>query len=208
MTANKSFAPFLLVVALSFASCSANYERMTFDSAQKQAYLDQLERFREGKDVFLKSSTSSPLTDVQKASFHHLNYYPPNFNLIFKVKMLMERKPERIGIAATGGETRPAIRYGKFEFNVDGKKIRLFVYKMLGDDSGELFLPFTDETCGKTSYSGGRYIDLSEDGTGEYTLDFNYAYNPYCAYNHNYSCPIVPGENYLDVEIKAGEMKF
>lgn len=181
---------------------------MTFNPVQKQAYLDQLDRFRERKDIFFKSGTSSPLTEAQRASFRHLNYYPPNFDLIFKAKLLKEKRPERIGISATGGEIRPAIRYGRFDFDVDGKRVGLFVYKMLGDDSDELFLPFTDGTCGKTSYSGGRYIDLPEDRSGEYTLDFNYAYNPYCAYNHNYNCPIVPRENHLDVGIKAGEMKF
>lgn len=207
-TASKTAAPLLLAVALSFASCSGNYERVSFSSAQKQAYFNHLESFREGKDMFFRSDDSSPLTNSQKTSFRRLDYYPPDFNLIFKVKLLREKTPENIGIAATGGETRPAIRYGKFEFNVDGKRLRLYVYKMIGDDSNELFLPFTDETCGKTSYSGGRYIDLEKNESGKYILDFNYAYNPYCAYNHNYSCPIVPGENHLDIEIKAGEMKF
>jgi hypothetical protein len=89
-----------------------------------------------------------------------------------------------------------------------GKKVRLYVYKMIGEDSDELFLPFIDETCGKVSYAGGRYIDLKENGSGIYRLDFNYAYDPYCAYKHNFSCPIVLQENHVDVSITAGEMKF
>ncbi len=151
---------------------------------------------------------SSPLTAEQRASFQHLNYYPPNLNLVFKVKLLKSATQKKTGILATGGETRPAIEYGEFRFKVNGKSVALHVYKMLEDDPNVLFVPFVDETCGKTSYAGGRYIDLQEDSSGVYKLDFNYAYNPYCAYNHNYSCPIVPDENHIDVAIDAGEMKY
>lgn len=150
----------------------------------------------------------SPLTSRQRAAFQHLNYYLPNLDLIFQVNLLKNPNPKRIGIGATGGETRPAEEYGEFQFQIDGKNLKLHIYKMLGDSSDELFVPFTDQTCGNTSYFGGRYIDMKENRSGIYTLDFNYAYNPYCAYNHNFSCPIVPKENHLDVPVKAGEMKY
>ncbi len=198
----------MALACLTLASCSANYKKLTFDSTEQRDYIARLDSFRENKDLFFKSNPSSPLTNQQRQRFYHLNYYPPNFNLIFRVKLIRESKPEQVGIQATGGETRPAIKYGKFEFEIDGKKLTLHVYKMIGDGANELFLPFIDETCGKTSYGGGRYIDLREDDTGEYTLDFNYAYNPYCAYNHDFSCPIVPADNYLDVNVDAGEMKY
>ena len=208
-TTASRIAPILLAVAcLSLASCSANYKKLTYDSAEQRDYVMRLDSFRERKDFFFKSNPSSPLTNLQRSQFYHLNYYPPNFNLIFRVKLIRESRPEQVGIQATGGEMRPAIKYGKFEFEIDGKRLTLHVYKMIGDGENELFLPFTDETCGNTSYSGGRYIDLREDDSGEYTLDFNYAYNPYCAYNHDFSCPIVPAENHLDVKIDAGEMKY
>ncbi|HQT90629.1 MAG TPA: DUF1684 domain-containing protein [Candidatus Kryptobacter bacterium] len=207
-TATKVRIPLLLLLALSIAACSGKYKRVTFGSAEKQSYLEQLNRFRERKDLFFRSDLSSPLTQAQRATFHQLNYYPPNFDLIFRVKLLKEGSPKQIGIHATGGETRTAVKYGRFEFDAAGKELSLYVYKMAGDDSNELFVPFTDETCGKTSYSGGRYIDLNQNESGEYVLDFNYAYNPYCGYNHNYSCPIVPQENHLDAPIEAGEMKY
>ncbi len=207
-TAIKNAFPLLLILAMGFASCSGDYRRLTFNSAERDAYLKQLETFRQRKDMFFRSDSSSPLTGAQIKEFHHLDYYPPNLELIFRVRLLEEKSPERIGIPSTAGETRPAVRYGKFSFEIAGEKLRLYVYKMIGDESDELFLPFTDETCGKTSYSGGRYIDLKENESGEYTLDFNYAYNPYCAYNHNYSCPIVPQENHLNAAIDAGEMIY
>ncbi len=181
---------------------------MVFSSAQKQLYVDQLESYRERKDLFFKSDAASPLTISQRAEFTQLNYYPPNFDLIFRVRLLKEKTPVRTEIQATGGEMRPATIVGKFEFVVEGRSLKLQVYKMEGDNSNDLFLPFLDNTCGKTSYSGGRYLDLTANASGEYVLDFNYAYNPYCAYNHNYSCPIVPKANRLDVDIRAGEEKF
>jgi uncharacterized protein len=207
-TATKSAVSLLLLVVLGLSGCSGNFKKVTFNSTEHRDYIEQLDRFRERKDSFFKSGASSPLTAAQRIGFKHLNYYPPNVDLVFEVKLIKEDSPERVGILATGGETRPAIRYGKFDFSVEGKSVRLYVYKMTGDGSSELFVPFTDKTCDSTSYSGGRYIDLDENDSGEYTLDFNYAYNPYCAYNHNYSCPIVPAENHLSVDIRAGEMVY
>lgn len=205
---NRAVVPLLLFVAVSLASCSGKYEKLTLSSSEKRSYVDQLESFRVRKNLFFKSNAASPLTIAQRKDFNHLNYYPPNFGLIFKVKLIPEKVPERVGIQATGGETRQAVKLGKFEFETGGKVQTLNVYRMIGDSTGELFLPFMDETCGRTSYSGGRYLDFQPNRSGEYILDFNYAYNPYCAYNHNYSCPIVPEANRLEVEIKAGEKKF
>ncbi len=207
-TTNRAVVPLLLAVAVSLASCSGNYEKLTFSSSEKRSYIDQLESFRVRKNLFFKSNAASPLTIAQRKAFSHLNYYPPNLNLIFRVKLIREETPEKVSIQATGGDTRAAVKLGKFEFETGGKLQALNVYRMIGDSTGELFLPFLDETCGRTSYSGGRYLDLQPNQSGEYILDFNYAYNPYCAYNHNYSCPIVPKANRLDVEIRAGEMKF
>lgn len=207
-TISNSLRPPLLLLALILASCSGNFKHVKFDSHEKTVYVDDLISFRQEKDNFFKTAPESPLTSMQKTTFERLNYYPPNLDLVFHVKLLKNANPKHIGIEATGGETRPAEEYGRLQFQIDGKNLELHVYKMLGDDSNELFVPFTDETCGNTSYAGGRYIDMSENHSGEYTLDFNYAYNPYCAYSHNFSCPIVPKENHLDVPVKAGEMKF
>ena len=104
-------------------------------------------------------------------------------------------------------------KYGELHFSIDGKELKLNVYqnvdlkKKPGYDD-YLFLPFSDLTCGKDSYIGGRYIDMRIPKSGKVTIDFNQAYNPYCAYNYEYSCPIVPLENDLDIEINAGVKKF
>ena len=104
-------------------------------------------------------------------------------------------------------------KYGELHFSIDGKEFKLNVYqnvdlnKKPGYDD-YLFLPFSDLTCGKESYIGGRYVDMRIQKGTLWTIDFNKAYNPYCAYNYEYSCPIVPLENDLDIEILAGVKKF
>lgn len=199
------------MIPLFVCSCSRNFERVKFSSSEAKAYLEELSTSRLDKDIFFKTDPSSPLTNEQKAAFKHLNYYPPNLSLIFRVKLVKQDSTQQVGINSTGGEVRRAIEYGRFEFEVDGKRVGLYVYKMADEDSDALFLPFTDKMCSSpqaSSYSGGRYIDLIENESESYNLDFNYAYNPYCAYSRNFSCPIVPQENQLDVPIAAGEMKY
>jgi uncharacterized protein len=104
-------------------------------------------------------------------------------------------------------------KYGELYFELDGKKLKLNVYQNIDlikkkGYEDYLFLPFSDVTNGKESYIGGRYIDMRILNNKTWTIDFNKAYNPYCAYNYKYSCPIVPLENDLDVEINAGVKKF
>ena len=102
------------------------------------------------------------------------------------------------------------MRYGYFEFQVGSKDCRLQVYRL--EDSAargaSLFVPFRDSTSGQETYGAGRYIDLKENTSGIYDLDFNRAYNPSCAYNSTYSCPVPPAENTLKVAIRAGEKKY
>jgi uncharacterized protein (DUF1684 family) len=102
------------------------------------------------------------------------------------------------------------LRYGYFDFKVGDQICKLQVYR-LEDASGvgaSLFIPFRDSTSGQETYAAGRYIDLKENTSGVYDLDFNRAYNPYCAYNSEFSCPIPPAENTLRVAIRAGEKKY
>lgn len=98
------------------------------------------------------------------------------------------------------------LRYGQFHFTVDGKECVLTAYQS-ADHPEHLFLPFKDATNGTETYGAGRYIDVSAqpDASVHYVIDFNLAYNPYCAYNPAYSCPVVPRENFLTVPIRAGE---
>ena len=121
--------------------------------------------------------------------------------------------PELFAIQTSSGKERSYGRVGKLEFKIDGKNYVLMAYqaqKEIGNKEagGHMFVPFTDETRGRESYGGGRYLDIGMPKGESITVDFNLAYNPYCAYNYKYSCPIPPRENHLPVRIAAGEKKF
>ena len=113
---------------------------------------------------------------------------------------------EEVEVATNTGDSSPHVRWGEFNFDVNGVPVTLSLYRSVGSE--QFFLPFMDETSGSATYGGGRYLDLVELEDGRILVDFNYAYNPYCAYNPHWSCPIPPSENRLSVPIEAGEKTF
>ncbi len=107
------------------------------------------------------------------------------------------------------GSPQAYVKYGTLSFELQGKRLKLYVYKSAEDPfSRSLFVPFSDATSGIETYKSGRYLDLEEHGGDKYDLDFNTAYNPFCAYNEEYICPIPPGENRIAVKIMAGEKNY
>jgi len=155
----------------------------------------------------------SPLTDEDFKVFQSLDFYPIDEKFVVEAKFVRTPK-ERVFKMKTSTTRLPEYKkYGELLFQIDGKDFKLNVYQNIELSKKEgyedyLFLPFSDLTCGKESYIGGRYIDMRIPKTKTVTVDFNKAYNPYCAYNHKYSCPIVPLENDLAIEILAGVKKF
>ena len=112
-------------------------------------------------------------------------------------------------VVTSKGTKQAYMKHGTFTFQLQGAKLRLFVYKSAEDPfARSLFIPFSDETSGSETYKAGRYLDLEEQGGDDYELDFNLAYNPYCAYNDRYTCPIPPRENKLPIKILAGEKNY
>ncbi len=164
--------------------------------------------FRKAKDQYFGGGQDSPLTPDQRNRFRGLQYFPENSELQFvlSVEEFPEDAREVIQMATSSGETASHLRWRQLKFEVHGTPLVLTVYRDV--DGNEYFLPFMDVTTGKESYSDGRYLDLAATGDGRLLLDFNYAYNPYCAYNHDWSCPIPPAENRLPVAITAGEKTF
>jgi uncharacterized protein len=164
---------------------------------------------RRVKDEGMLHSPNSPLADALKVGFRGLRYFPVDLRYRFKGPIHRYAKPERFQIMATDGELREAIRWGYFKFTIDGRQIQtLQVYKMLDLDaahSNYLFLPFADSQSGSVTYGAGRYLDIEENKEGIYIVDFNAAYNPFCAYGKSYSCPMTPRENRLRIPIPAGE---
>ncbi|HEX9828110.1 MAG TPA: DUF1684 domain-containing protein [Flavobacteriaceae bacterium] len=160
-----------------------------------------------------KDASTSPLKDKDRKNFKGLEFF--KFDTTYVVRARFERTPEEtpFQMKTTTDRLPIYVKYGIVTFNLKGNAYRLNVYQnqdLMKKEGFEdyLFLPFLDDTNGEESYGGGRYIDLGIPEGDEVVIDFNKAYNPYCAYNEKYSCPIVPRENYLDLKVEAGVKAF
>lgn len=163
--------------------------------------MTDLEKFRQEKDVFFKSNSQSPLEPAQKKNFKGLNYFPENPAL--RLEVMVEEFPSKktVGMQTSTGEIQMYQKYGRFKFTVEGQEAELTLYS---NEQG-FFLPFVDTLAGRETYGAGRYIEPEPLGDGKFLVDFNQAYNPFCAYNRNWSCPLAPRENRLSIPIRAGE---
>jgi hypothetical protein len=172
------------------------------------AYGDRLEAYRHRRDHFFGGHPHSPLTEEQQASFQGLDYFPPREDLVLNVALDTsgEDAGQVIDVQTTDGNTKQFERIGDIEFTVDEQSATLRVYRDVL--RGGLFIPFRDATTGEETYEVGRYLEPQERPDGTLDVDFNYAYNPFCAYGSGWSCPIPPEENHLTVPIRAGERAF
>lgn len=174
------------------------------------AFAAQLRRTRGEKNRAFRTSPTSPLPAAQRAQFDSLNYYPAN--LAFEVTATVERHAETdtVVMQMSGNRTEKYLHWGEVAFTVDGQPQRLGAYLKASGVDSTLFIPFTDLTNGRGSYGGGRYLDapIPKVNEPQIKLDFNRAYNPYCAYDNEFSCPVPPADNRLQVAIAAGEKSF
>ena len=168
--------------------------------------MSALTEFRAAKDAFYHTSPDSPLLPAQRESFEGLNYYPENPALAVVARPVPFDPPELLEMQTSTGDQATYERWARVQFRVDGADAQLTVFRDPGSRS--FFLPFQDAGRGTETYGAGRYVEpeLSEDGSLH--IDFNYAYNPYCAYNDGWSCPLPPAENRLPLHIRAGEKLF
>ena len=166
--------------------------------------MSELEDFRAEKDEFFETHYQSPLTPEQKRSFTGLKYFPENeaLRLEVQVERLFDQQPMQMQTSTGGVQTY--IRHSRFRFRVEGEEAELTIYQ---NENG-YFLPFVDAQAGKETYPAGRYLEPEELPGNHFLIDFNLAYNPYCAYNELWSCPITPAENRLKVPVPAGEKLF
>ena len=158
-----------------------------------------LHEHRTTKDHFFAHDERSPIAD--RSSFTGLSYYPSDPDLVFAVTP-DPVEPEPIAVGTTTGEERTYMKVATADLSIAGRDVTLTLY-----DTGHrgYFLPFRDATSGVETYGAGRYLDLHDNEDGTVTIDFNYAYAPFCAYNAVYSCALPPLDNWLDVPIRAGE---
>ena len=168
--------------------------------------MTELADFRAQKDAFFKAHPQSPLTAEQQTCFAGLRYFPENPVLRLVLPLEEYAEKDTVIMQTSTGDARLYIRYGRLRFTVDGQDVALTLYA--DADSGAFFLPCVDALRGRETYGAGRYLDPEPLGDGRFLVDFNLAYNPYCAYNEMWSCPITPFENRLKVPIRAGEKLF
>lgn len=169
------------------------------------ALLGDIDAHRTAVDRFMRESKESPIPADRRSLLLPLQYFPPDsgFSVPAELKLADERP-----VAAMPTSTGTVMRYqrvGVLEFTLHGERLSLGAFSPEGQPVSELFVPFKDTTSGGDTYVAGRYLDLKPRATGLYTIDFNYAYNPYCAYNKSYECPYPPPSNQLKVAIRAGE---
>jgi len=178
---------------------------MTGPHAHDASYAEAIATERAGKDEYFRRAPDSPIPADERDAFAGLAYYPPDVE--YRVEGLVlgpyeGEEPEAFDLPTSTGELRRAWRAGTFRFALGGPALALTAYDLGG---GELFVPFLDATSGRETYGAGRYLDVEPALDGTFTLDFNLAYHPYCAYSPAYSCPLTPAENRLPVRIEAGE---
>jgi hypothetical protein len=166
--------------------------------------MTELEEFRKEKDEFFAHHPQSPLTREQRKAFKGLNYFPEDESLLLEVQVEEFPQKEHIEMQTTTGDVQDYVRYGRFRFEVDGQTAELTLYQ----SQHGFFLPFVDSLAGSETYPAGRYLDPDPLPGNRFLVDFNLAYNPYCAYNEMWSCPITPFENLIEVPIRAGEKIF
>ena len=192
----------LIIITVVFISSA-------FLAGTDEAYIREIKSWQEELNREFADSAKSPLAPEDRAKFHGLDFYP--IDIRYRVTARFERTPNetQFGMKTTT-ERRPTyVRYGIAYFKLIDRDFKINIYQNIRLSKTEkyhdyLFMLFTDKSSGKETYAGGRYIDLRIPQSDSLIIDFNKAYNPYCAYNHKYSCPIPPEEDYFDIEILAG----
>jgi uncharacterized protein len=202
---NYFFNLAVLFFALFAISCGNNY------TAEEKQYIDEIEQKRSEKNDYMKSDPGSPFNARSKVEFSPLKYYKANPRYVFESKLYEYGTKDTITVFGTKGEERKVVRYGYLLLSNDEENFKVNVYEGT-TKTGEVYhsIWFTDKTTGDDTYGVGRYIDftLEPDEDFIYTVDFNLAYNPYCAYSSDYSCVIPLKDDHINLYIKAGEKNF
>ena len=201
----------MLSLWLSVVSCQekryhAEVTRVNLDTVPE--HLQTVYEWQQNKNDYFLDPSTSPLRPKEKKKFDGLEFFTPTAN--YQVKALFREafQHDTIQMKTTTGSVMNEIVYGNLFFQLNDRCHVLPVYREVDAADDYVFLPFTDVTNGDLTYGGGRYIDLTYPLKDSVLIDFNKAYNPYCAYNPKYSCPLVPSANHLETEILAGEKSF
>jgi hypothetical protein len=214
---NLAFYTLFFLTLFIISSCQSSKVAATSDNSDKTSYISQIKSFQEEMNTSYKSAEESPLEESERKKFKTLPFFKIDENSKVEADFVRTTDGQPFEMQTTTDRKPIYQKFGEVSFELNGKRHTLNVYqsqdlKQKEEYKNYLFLPFTDLSNGQESYYGGRYIDLQlpkkETTEGQeitkITIDFNKAYNPYCAYNKKYSCPIPPKENHLEVKVLAG----
>ena len=202
MSINKLISSYLVVCFFIFIACQTD-----------KSYINSNSEYQKNQNDFFKDASRSPLKSKDLKDFKGLDFFSIDSSYIVKAKLFRTPNTSFFGMKTTTERITKERVFGILSFIIDNQPFELNVYQ--GESAGEedvdtnyLFLPYLDESNGLTTYGGGRYIDLYVPVGDTLIIDFNQAYNPFCAYNDKYSCPIVPRENYIPLNVTAGVKSF
>jgi len=182
---------------------------LSLHAGAQECSVQNSEKYQQNLNAEYADPAKSPLLKADLATFKALDLYPIDMEYCVEAKLVRTPNEKPFKMPTTGNRKPMYVKYGELNFTLTGKAFKLDVFQSLDmakldEYKDHLFLPFTDLTSGNGSYGGGRYIDLKVPKGDTIIIDFNTAYNPYCAYNHGYSCPITPKQNDIDTAVKAG----
>ena len=175
----------------------------------QDAYRAEIEKYQQELNEEFKDKEASPLTKKDRRKFKGHQFFPVGRNYRVEAEFVRADDPATFFMKTSTNRLPKYDKYGVAKFTLNGKQYQLTIYqshriRQIPIYRDQLFLPFTDLTNGEETYGGGRYIDLKVPKGDKIIIDFNKAYSPSCAYDHDYSCPIPPAENDLDVRVEAG----
>jgi uncharacterized protein len=197
-----------LILIATFIGMVAIIASIWFNN-NKKSYPQMILDWRNQKDTYFRTNDDSPI--MESGAFTGLTYFKPNEKYKVEANLILLNDTVPVSILRTDGKKSLYLKYAFATFILNKKEYQLTLFKPVSDsiNTDVLFVPFTDRTSGELTYKAGRYLDLKiEDINEPLVIDFNYAYNPFCAYNPRFSCPIPPIYNFLDIEIPAGEKIF
>jgi uncharacterized protein (DUF1684 family) len=174
---------------------------------KKRIHNTNLNEFQKQLNASFKDATTTPFNNSDLKRFSGLDFFQIDSNYIVKAEIKPIINAKKIKLSTSTGSKLNVIKYAELIFIINKQEYKLFAYKYVDSNDyppNHLFVPFLDNTNGNETYGGGRYLDLFQDSTGKIIIDFNNSYNPLCAYNESYSCPIVPKDNFLEISVKAG----
>ena len=180
---------------------------LNYSCEKKRAHDTSLNEFQKQLDASFKDATTTPLIYSDLKRFKGLDFFQIDSNYVVNAEIFPIKNAKKIKLSTSTGSKLNVIKYAELIFIINTLEYKLFAYQYVDSNDyppNHLFVPFLDKTNGDETYGGGRYLDLFQDSTDKITIDFNNSYNPLCAYNESYSCPIVPKENFLDISVKAG----